>query len=356
MIRVFFLTLWSVCIASPHVLAAKFYPLNIADYPSAVAQTCGTCLGVSGNGRVIYYITPVKDTRQALYLWTPKTQVWKQVTTPMTLNEPMQIAAVNDNATLFVGRYGHNAYVWNVTNFARKLNVPEALQKNKVKALGISQTNSVIIGSVTDGTRQQAVMWRKGQFSDLSQPQEANSSVVAVSANGSVVVGNSINAKGETKGFRWTQTKGIEALPPTTQTNLRVVNLSADGQTTLLQSDAPYVLNRFNQYIPLDTTTLSANKPDTFKGALHFSGAALTLHGRVVVGAVTYTAETITGSAAVIWVDGKGYFLSDYLANKGLTFEGWHFNSILSISDNGKVLVGEGINPEGKLQAWALFL
>lgn len=78
--------------------------------------------------------------------------------------------------------------------------------------------------------------------------------------------------------------------------------------------------------------------------------------GSIVVGSATRSG----GSAAFIWTEASGMLaLDDVLAtNYGLhgIFDGWTFFSASAISDDGLVIAGNGVDPNGLFQAWTVQL
>jgi hypothetical protein len=66
--------------------------------------------------------------------------------------------------------------------------------------------------------------------------------------------------------------------------------------------------------------------------------------GRVVGGAFTFGLD----SEALLWLDGEGHFLKDYLRDNGYpdAFRGWvNTGFITSVSADGRTLVGYGAGP-----------
>jgi uncharacterized membrane protein len=66
--------------------------------------------------------------------------------------------------------------------------------------------------------------------------------------------------------------------------------------------------------------------------------------GRVIGGALSFGLE----SEALIWLDGKGYFLKEYLRDNGYpdAFRGWvNSGFVTGVSADGRTLVGYGAGP-----------
>jgi len=71
--------------------------------------------------------------------------------------------------------------------------------------------------------------------------------------------------------------------------------------------------------------------------------------GSVVVG----TGRSDAGDEAFVWDAGNGIQnLQTLLTDAGLDLTGWGLFSARAVSDDGLVIVGAGINPDGVLEAW----
>jgi hypothetical protein len=70
--------------------------------------------------------------------------------------------------------------------------------------------------------------------------------------------------------------------------------------------------------------------------------------GQVVVGS-----QAIDGtSAATLWADGQSPSIADVLSQAGVPLEGWTLTLARGASNDGRVIVGTGVNPEGKQEGW----
>jgi len=80
---------------------------------------------------------------------------------------------------------------------------------------------------------------------------------------------------------------------------------------------------------------------------------AMSEDGSVVAGVVTnFTAFT---RRAFVWSEDKGFrFLDDIV--RGKTAAGWSLDAIGAMSEDGSVLAGYGVNPDGEVQAWVMDL
>lgn len=77
----------------------------------------------------------------------------------------------------------------------------------------------------------------------------------------------------------------------------------------------------------------------------------VTADGTIGVGQGT----TANGPAALIWSEAFGIGnLNTLLTDQGLDMEGWVLTEATAISDDGQVIVGNGINPDGNPEAWRI--
>jgi probable HAF family extracellular repeat protein len=86
--------------------------------------------------------------------------------------------------------------------------------------------------------------------------------------------------------------------------------------------------------------------------ALGVNGSA-TADNTVIVGSCT----TSTEERAVIWSNGTATSVEAALAREGVTIPaGWKLLSAKAASSDGRVIVGNGLNPSGKSEAWRVVL
>lgn len=176
----------------------------------------------------------------------------------------------------------------------------------KSRAHGISDDGSIIVGSSGGSDGNEAVRWVDTVVEGLGSPANGHSAVAYdCSADGTVVVGEYfLDSPFRQAGFIWRDGVGMEQLP------------DFPGPTPLLVARA-------------------------------VSG-----DGRVVAGTVSGT----EGSGAFIWTAETGTrLLKSVLVNLyGLDLTGWTLGTVYNhgINDDGTVLVGEGINPNGDHEGW----
>ena len=241
------------------------------------------------------------------------------------------------------------------------------------------------------------------------KPVDQNlSTAYDVSRDGAVVVGLAWVSSGKAHGFRWDAQNGMIDLGSLQGMSSRVNAVSADGRVIVGWDDNPdqsgnynpwrgamwwqgleRLLNPFGWIGQAEGTNDSGSvivgrgHPMAYRHAYRFTawdghaeelGAlergftpnqkdqedqsiafAVSDDGAVVVGQSGWMPPT----DAFIWTaETKMVKLSTYLANKGMSgFDGWILVGANSITPDGKIIAGVGINPDNQIEGWiATFL
>lgn len=190
-------------------------------------------------------------------------------------------------------------------------------------AYAISADGSTIVGQSYADANQQAVFWRGTDgpvamgFLPLDPGQIPASSAEAASQDGAVIVGWSRHSAAGLNGqeaFRWTQAGGMEALG------------------------------------------------DLEGGAVFSAAYACSADGDVVVGRASIAGTCGpfgcgSEGRAFLWTRQGGMInLQDYLAQRGADVSGWRLQEARGVSADGRVVVGNGINPAGQPEGWVAVL
>jgi probable HAF family extracellular repeat protein len=217
------------------------------------------------------------------------------------------VTGISPDGTVVVGTSnsteGRQAYRWSVA--AGILGLGDLAGGSYFsQSSDASADGSVVVGVSESASGQEAFIWQQnqGSMSGLGDlPEGAFSSwAQAVSANGAVVVGRGTSASGS-EAFRWTSALGMQAL-----------------------GDLP-------------------------GGAFTSSALNVTSAGSLIVG---YGTSSL-GAQAVLWdANLQKRVIQDMVAAEGLTLPGWRLAFAYGISDNGRHIVGSGINPTGNYEAW----
>lgn len=213
-----------------------------------------------------------------------------------------------------------------------------------------------------------------------------------ISADGSTIVGHSSSSLSGTfpnkEAFRWTEIEGMQGLGylPGGSSSSSAEGVSADGSVIVGQSAASGGLRAFRWTLGTGMVSLG-----TLPGAASSGAFAVSDDGSTIVGAsgseafrwtsksgmvalgrpagATYAAMrgvsgdgsvAVGGSSlgAIIWDEAHGTrLLKDILANElGLDLAGWTLTAAYDVSQDGQVVVGIGLNPAGNTEGWVAVL
>ena len=217
-------------------------------------------------------------------------------------------------------------------------------------AQGVSADGSVVVGygySTASGEEKEAFRWTEASgmvgLGDL-EGGKFHSDAKGVSADGSVVVGYSNSTQGG-EAFRWTEA-GMIGLGDLEgggfYSNANAV--SADGSVVVGQSKSGNGLEAFRW-----TEAGMVGIGDLEGGTFQSEAKSVSADGSVVVG----QGNSAIGGEAFRWTEAdEMQTISDWLAESGVTVEdGFTLKVATGVSDDGTVVVGNGISSRGK-EAW----
>jgi probable HAF family extracellular repeat protein len=228
-----------------------------------------------------------------------------------------------------------------------------SLGSDTIGAEGVSADGSVVVGTMKADifdyrNSNEAFRWtqmyglvRLGTLGNCGDegchshaPRYFSSSATAVSADGSVIIGDSDALNGLSEGFRWTQSKGMVNLH-----NLHPSDVSADG------SKIVGTIWGNGQVEAFRSTSYDVIRLGFLSGTNSSLATAVSADGSIIVGA--------SGSEAFHWTQGGGMVsLKETLIGAGLDVSGWNLYSARGVSADGFTIVGNGINPSGQSEAW----
>ncbi|MHC4646251.1 MAG: PASTA domain-containing protein [Planctomycetota bacterium] len=253
------------------------------------------------------------------------------------------------------------------------------------EALDVSADGSVVIGTVDhdfppfvchDAFRwtESAGMVSLGWLSTYHQSQGKG-----VSADGSVVVGVSMNPAGDNEAFRWTESGGMVGLGdlPGSDFGSHAYSVSDNGSVVVGYSISELGIEAFRWTESGGMQGLGILPGGSSTKAFAVSGDGAVVVGRAHMGthidcfrwtqsegmmslgggdayAVSYDGSVIVGSTPFIWDARYGrQHLQDWLENVfGLELTGWTLGAAKGISPDGLTIVGNGTNPSGQDEAW----
>lgn len=221
----------------------------------------------------------------------------------------------------------------------------------RFEAFGVSADGSIVVG---DGG-QQAFQWtQSGGIIGLGVlPGRTNSRAVSISADGRVISGSSYNLPSwdNEEAFYWTQKEGIVGLGFLPGSHYSFPNaVSSDGSVIVGTSSDSTGYPAFRW-----TKSTGMVKIGSLPGLPTAHPFGVTANGKIIVGG------SFNGPAdgkAFIWDSSHGMReLQKVLqSDNGLDPAGWNLKAAFGISPDGNVIVGQGQNPAGKLEAFIVVL
>lgn len=221
-------------------------------------------------------------------------------------------------------------------------------------AWGVSGDGSLVAGFSTDASVTEAFRWTAHEgmvgLGNLGGSKKY-SVAFGVSGDGSTIVGRSNGPFGE-EAFRWTEATGMVGLGDLPGGGFKgtAFDASTDGSIIVgwslsgaLGGDEAFIWTMDGGMQGLGTLPGFA-----FSFAHGVSGDGSTVVGFCRLGSSEY--------AAFIWTAADGMRdLAEVLTNEyGLDLGGWSISRAMSISDDGRTIVGFGINPAGQQEGWVV--
>lgn len=324
-----------------------------------------SAVDISSNGLVVVG-TSHNGISDKAFRWTPATGMMGLGT---SAGGSSAASAVSADGSVIVGRMnsGMNdeSFRWTAAGGLQGLGV---LDMGRSEALGVSADGSVIVG-VTGleaencgflinkpcpppaGT-EQGFRWTQTTgmvgLGTLPVGEKSGSIARAVSADGSVVVGDAFNyflfcfvqhgggcfySKFPTHAFRWSSGSGIQDINGTTPSSV-AKSISADGIHVV---GATEELGAARWTSAEGFVTLGLANPSQVANDVSADGT-------VIVGG--------GGQGAFIWRGQGAYLKTSLMMLYGLDLTGWVLTEATGISSDGRTIVGSGINPLGTPEGW----
>ncbi|MDX2146437.1 MAG: hypothetical protein SFZ23_02855 [Planctomycetota bacterium] len=266
----------------------------------------------------------------------------------------------------------------------------------KSLALDSSRFGQVIVGA-GEGQRLgvlRAARWTLAtglvELGPITGRLEDSSYAYAVSSSGAVIVGESISLNNIRQAFRWTEATGTQALDTSLACSARAVTAGGDliagefdpsdvpgtdpfagtwtqasGWTRLpaLPGIRSSVANGLSSSGVVAVGSLASqdatiacrwigNQVQPLGPGLRVSNATcVSADGRFVFGSTFSTANNET---AFVWDRRRGLRLlrDALLIDHGINVGNWRLIAVRGASDDGSVITGEGINPQGRREVW----
>ena len=282
--------------------------LHVLPVPSSSAPGSGPAgqgLGISGDGSVV-----VGNFAGQAYRWSQTDGIIPLGALSTTMPYSGARAVSGDGIRVYGQTndpQGTTGYVWTAAGGMISMGKMPGPYSRATSPHSANWDGSVVVGSaeVTGTPSRIAVVWSDGLLTALPAP------------SGSIIYSDAYDISG-----RFISGSATLAGPWPYQTHAVVWDLHGEFTPRILASP---------------------------EGARQTIADAISANGTVAGG------QSIIGNEAhaVLWDQmGNLHYLSEQLHAAGLETEGWQFLGVTGISDDGRTLVGNAINPEGHTQAW----
>jgi probable HAF family extracellular repeat protein len=309
--------------------------------------------GVSGDGTVVVGSSASRYP-EAAFRWTRTTGMQALGNLPGGISSVA--LEISNDGSVIVGHGGTSLYSvvafrWTRTGGMTGLGfLPGMVSDPLSQAHAVSRNGGVIVGTSTSGGADQAFRWTAtgGMMGLGNLPGQAGgeSRAYGVSADGSVIVGQSW-AGSRMESFRWTQSEGMMSLGalPAGYYFSGAQDVSSDGSVIIgvnvhTGGKEAYRWTEAGGMVGLG---------DLPGGYFDSQAADVSSDGSFIVG---YSYDD-SGQAAMVWDAVHGMrSVKTILQDSGLDVTGWTLWEANGISDDGSVIVGNGINPGGSVEGW----
>jgi probable HAF family extracellular repeat protein len=216
---------------------------------------------------------------------------------------------------------------------------------------GGNDDGSVLVGLGWNGCKiAHAFRWEQSTgMVDLGAANVTSSRANSVSGDGRVVIGWVEHSSGFRQGARWVDRKQ-EILRGPSDLLGEAFGTNRDGSLIVGANCDPYKTGGGGGWVWTEASGVQCfpvEKPSRLQNIPYITYMMATSEdGRVIGGSYTFGLE----AESLIWFDGKGFFLRDYLRANGLpdAFNGWvNTGFVTSVSPDGRTIVGYGAGPTG---------
>lgn len=303
--------------------------------------------GVSGDGSVVVGQTNFSGG----FFWTEGNGL-------QVLNETTEANGSSADGSIIVGTgyrpVGRTAYRWNSTDGAEYLG-DFVGGENLSVARGVSANGSVVVGFGSNSIGREAFRWTSttGLIGLGSLPGGQDRSVAhAVSADGNVVVGSAgpCCTADPQQAFRWESGVmiGLGMLPGGIDYS-QAYGISADGNVVVGASESSQTQGGATEafrWTAADGMIGLGFLPGD-DGSSAYDASA---DGSVIVGASSNLSDT----EPFLWdsLHGIRELRLVLTSDLGLDLAGWDLREARGVSDDGQTIVGWGVNPDGRSEAW----
>lgn len=344
--------------ASAH--AASFQPIGFVQ--SVDQESLPTA--VSGDGRTVIGVSGTSTSHWEAFRWTADTGIQGLgYLGPQDPYNPTPYSSASDvsyDGGVIVGQSsmygeGQRIFEWRAsTGMVALPKYDSTYITNRDGASAVSADGTALAGfGQGPSGNTKAISYFNGQYTTLGQiPGTYTSYATDMSGDGSKIVGYAYAnyESGDHQAFLWTQATGMQGLGSLPGGNgfSQANGISADGTTVVGYASTDLGNEAFLWHAAGGMMALGVLGSGT---QMNSYANAASADGSVVVG--TNIVDGVR--TAFVWDAQHGMrSLQEVLQTDfNLDLSGWQLGSVSDVSYDGKVFVGTGINPNGKLEAWA---
>ncbi len=255
-----------------------------------------------------------------------------------------------------IGVSGSQSFAWNAPNtFTVIGDIPGGGDNSLARAVSADGTTIVGQGSSNGGL--EAYRWsQQGGFEPLGflPGGDGYSLAFDVSTDGNVVVGESDSQDAVCfacpEAFRWTPGGGMQALGDLPGGEFRSSARATNPDGTVIVGQS--LSGDGGEAFRWTDSTGMVGIGDLDGGAFESRANGVSADGSMIVG----QGSGENGVTATIWTEETGMITIEQLVTGqlGLDITGWQLIEATGISDDGSIIVGNGINPAGGNEGWAV--
>ena len=250
-----------------------------------------------------------------------------------------------------------NAAIWTAANQQWRLLgsvVPSAAACDRLlsNSFGATDDGNVVVGLAWNGcSYARAFRWEASTgMVDLGSTNGGSTRANNISNDGKVVIGWRTHQTGFRQAVKWVGLKE-ELIVGSGELLGEARGINADGSIIVGGNCDPFAIVNQAAWVWTPETGVKCypvQHPDSLPRDIPYAPIMFDLSddGSVIVGAYTFGLD----SEALLWIDGRVYFLKEYLAQRGLpnAFHRWINTGFLTaVSRDGRTLVGYGAGPTG---------
>lgn len=334
---------------------------GLGDLPGGAVSS--DALGVSANGNVVVGSSVGASGREA-FRWSVGTMTGLGHLASYPTESIAAAASADGQVIVGVSRTTSNsseAFRWTKSGGMVGLgDLPGGIFSSS--ASGVSPAGDLVVGTSISSSSWEAFRWSKSggmvglgdlPGADSGGVQQSTSGANGVSADGKVIVGWSYSSLMVGQAFRWTQASGISGLGdlPGGEDESIAHAVSADGLVIVGAGD-----ERTEPFRWTSAGGMASLRAPVPGGGPVSAARAANANGSVIVGGIN-DAGNPKVARAFRWTETHGIqTISSLLESAGIDLNGWQLVEATGVSADGSVIVGNGVNPTGQLEAWRAFV